>query len=148
MENNLSELWSLLSITAPGLFPHAAGFEQHFRSPIEKDNDRERMALLRRRIKPLMLRRTKEQVVSDLPPKQEQVVELPLNPKHRRVYDTHLQRERQKVLGLLGDMEKNRFAIFRSLTLLAPGQPGRVADRPALHRCPVDEARCADGTAH
>jgi superfamily II DNA or RNA helicase len=118
MENNLSELWSLLSITAPGLFPHAAGFEQHFRSPIEKDNDSERMSLLRRRIRPLMLRRTKEQVVSDLPPKQEQVVELPLNPKHRRVYDTHLQRERQKVLGLLGDMEKNRFAIFRSLTLL------------------------------
>jgi superfamily II DNA or RNA helicase len=118
MENNLSELWSLLSITAPGLFPHPAGFDKHYRTPIEKDDDRERLTQLRRRVKPLMLRRTKEQVVSDLPDKQEQVVELPLNSKHRRVYQLHLQRERQKVLGLLGNLEKNRFEIFRSLTLL------------------------------
>lgn len=118
MENNLTELWSLLSITAPGLFPNPAGFEKHYRTPIEKDDDRDRLAQLRRRVKPLMLRRTKEQVVDDLPAKQEQVVELPLNAKHRRVYDTHLHRERQKVLGLLGNLEKNRFEIFRSLTLL------------------------------
>ena len=65
-----------------------------------------------------MLRRSKDEVVRDLPAKQEQVLELPLNPKHRKVYQTHLQRERQKVLGLLGDLEKNRFEIFRSLTLL------------------------------
>jgi superfamily II DNA or RNA helicase len=118
MENNLSELWSLLSITAPGLFPHPAGFDKHYRAPIEKGDDRERLAQLRRRVKPLMLRRTKEQVVDDLPAKQEQVVELPLNAKHRRVYETHLHRERQKVLGLLGNLEKHRFEIFRSLTLL------------------------------
>jgi superfamily II DNA or RNA helicase len=118
MENNLSELWSLLSITAPGLFPHPKGFDAHYRTPIEKSHDRDRLELLRRRIKPMMLRRTKEQVASELPPKQEQVVELPLNPKHRRVYEMHLQRERQKVLGLLGNLEKNRFEIFRSLTLL------------------------------
>ena len=65
-----------------------------------------------------MLRRTKEQVVKDLPAKQEQVIELELNPKHRKVYQMHLQRERQKVLGLIDDLKKNRFAIFRSLTLL------------------------------
>jgi SNF2 family DNA or RNA helicase len=65
-----------------------------------------------------MLRRTKEQVVKDLPAKQEQVIELELNPKHRKVYDMHLHRERQKVLGLIDDLKKNRFAIFRSLTLL------------------------------
>jgi SNF2 family DNA or RNA helicase len=65
-----------------------------------------------------MLRRTKEQVAADLPDKQEQVIELDLNPRHRKVYQTYLQRERQKVLGLLGDLRQNRFEIFRSLTLL------------------------------
>jgi SNF2 family DNA or RNA helicase len=65
-----------------------------------------------------MSRRTKELVARDLPDKQEQVLELELAPKHRRVYQAHLQRERQKVLGLLGDLEQNRFEIFRSLTLL------------------------------
>jgi superfamily II DNA or RNA helicase len=136
MENNLLELWSLLSITAPGLFPHPAGFEKHYRVPIERDNDRERLAQLRRRVKPLMLRRTKEQVVSDLPPKQEQVVDLPLNPKHRRVYDTHLQRERSKVLGLLGNLEKNRFEIFRSLTLLRQASLDVSLIDPRYHDIP------------
>lgn len=118
MENNLMELWSLLSITAPGLFPSPAVFTQHFRKPIESGTDRERLAVLRRRIKPMMLRRTKGQVAGELPPKQEQVLALDLGPKHRRIYDTHMARERQKVLGLLGDWEKNRFQILRSLTLL------------------------------
>jgi len=118
MENNLMELWSLLSITAPGLFAHPTRFTEYYRTPIEKGKDGERLAQLRRRIRPLMLRRTKEQVISDLPDKQEQVIELELNAKHKKVYQTYLQRERQKVLGLLGDLAKNRFEIFRSLTLL------------------------------
>jgi len=118
MENNLMELWSLLSITAPGLFPSPTRFERYYRTPIEKAKDTELLAQLRRRIRPLMLRRTKEQVLTDLPDKQEQVIELELNARHRKVYQTHLQRERQKVLGLLGDLDQNRFEIFRSLTLL------------------------------
>jgi SNF2 family DNA or RNA helicase len=118
MENNLMELWSLLSITAPGLFANPTRFTDFYRTPIEKGKDPEVLAQLRRRIRPLMLRRTKEQVATDLPAKQEQVIELELNARHKRIYQTHLQRERQKVLGLLGDLDKNRFEIFRSLTLL------------------------------
>jgi SNF2 family DNA or RNA helicase len=64
------------------------------------------------------LRRTKSQVATELPPKQEQIMTLDLGAKHRKIYDTRLARERQKVLGLLGEWEKNRFQIFRSLTLL------------------------------
>jgi SNF2 family DNA or RNA helicase len=45
-------------------------------------------------------------------------VEVDLHPQHRKLYQTHLQRERQKVLGLIDDMNANRFTIFRSLTLL------------------------------
>jgi superfamily II DNA or RNA helicase len=118
LENSLMDLWSLLSIVAPGLYPSPQRFSEDYRKPIERGDDPDRLATLRRRIRPLMLRRTKEQVEADLPPKQEQVLEVVLNPKHQRVYQTHLQRERQKVLGLLEDLDKNRFEIFRSLTLL------------------------------
>jgi superfamily II DNA or RNA helicase len=118
MENNLIELWSLLSITAPGLFARADRFTDYYRNPIEKGRDTERLAQLRRRIRPLMLRRRKADVAADLPEKQEQIIELELNATHRKVYQTYLQRERQKVLGLLGDLQKHRFEIFRSLTLL------------------------------
>ncbi len=118
MENNLLELWSMFAVAAPGLFPQSARFREYYQTPIERSGDADRLAQLRRRIRPLMLRRTKEEVAKDLPPKQEQVIELEMNPQHRNVYETHLQRERQKVLGLIDDMSKNRFEIFRSLTLL------------------------------
>ncbi|PXW31237.1 UNVERIFIED_CONTAM: SNF2 family DNA or RNA helicase [Williamsia faeni] len=118
MENNLLELWSMLSITAPGLFPKPKRFTEFFRKPIESGAHPERLATLRRRMKPMMLRRTKDQVATDLPPKQEQVVPVALMEPHQTMYDTRLARERQKVLGLLGDWEKNRFEIFRSLTML------------------------------
>lgn len=118
MENNLMELWSLLSITVPGLFPSPKVFERYFRKPIESDREPGRLAVLRQRIKPVLLRRTKDQVVKELPPKQEQVLAIELSAKHRKIYETRLARERQKVLGLLGEWEKNRFQIFRSLTLL------------------------------
>jgi superfamily II DNA or RNA helicase len=131
MENNLMELWSLLSITAPGLFPDPAHFRDEYARPIEKtgtDADRaELLARLRRRIRPLVLRRTKEQVAPELPAKQEQVLEVELDPGHRRLYQRHLQRERQKVLGLLDDVDRNRFTILKSITLLR-----RLSLHPAL----------------
>src|SRR4051794_2425944 len=118
VENNLMDLWAMLSIVAPGLFPSPQRFTEHYRIPIERRGDPDVLAALRRRIRPLMRRRTKEQVAAELPPKQEQVLEVVLNPKHRKVYDTYLQRERRKVLGLLDDLQQHRFTIFRSLTLL------------------------------
>jgi len=118
MENNLAELWALCSITAPGLFPRLDRFTEYYRTPIERERDQDRLAQLRRRIRPLVLRRRKSEVATELPAKQEQVLEVDLSPGHRKVYQRYLQRERQKVLGLLGDLEKNRFEIFRSLTLL------------------------------
>ena len=118
MENNLLELWSLFAICAPGLLGSTERFKKHYAAPIEKRQDAERLVELRNRIRPFMLRRTKEVVAAELPEKTEQVLEVELSPKHRKVYDTYLHRERSKVLGLLDDMDGNRFEIFRSLTLL------------------------------
>ena len=118
VENNLMDLWALFSLTAPGLFPHPDRFAEYYRRPIERDSDQDRLAQLRRRIAPFLLRRTKEAVEAELPPKQEQVIEVVLQPRHQRIYQTHLQRERQKVLGLIEDLDGNRFTILRSLTLL------------------------------
>ncbi|WP_404475818.1 SNF2-related protein [Microbacterium aerolatum] len=136
MENSLGDLWALLKLTAPGLFASARRFRQDYIQPIEQgkvpENEeggeyrQRRLERLRRRIRPLMLRRTKELVATDLPEKQEQLLHVELSPSHRALYDTVLQRERQKVLGLLKDLDRNRFIVFRSLTMLrmlslAPG---------------------------
>lgn len=118
LENNLMDLWSMLSLTAPGLFPSPARFTDYYRTPIERGEAPERLVRLKQRIKPIMLRRTKAVVAADLPAKQEQVIEVDLNSRHARIYQTHLQRERQKVLGLIDDLDENRFTILSSLTLL------------------------------
>jgi SNF2 family DNA or RNA helicase len=118
LENNLMDLWSLLSLTAPGLFPNPDRFGEFYRRPIERGGDQAKLDQMRRRVRPLMLRRTKESVAPELPAKQEQVSDVVLHPRHLRIYQTHLQRERQKVLGLLEDVDANRFTILGSLTLL------------------------------
>lgn len=118
LENSLMDLWSLLSIAAPGLFPKPDHFGRLYRKPIESGSSPELLGTLRRRIRPLMLRRTKEAVAADLPPKIEQVISVPLSAPHRRIYDTHLQRERQRILGLLDDVDRNRVAILSALTQL------------------------------
>jgi len=118
LENNLGELWALASLAAPGLLGTLKKFTEFYRTPIEKQRDADRLGLLQRRLRPFLMRRTKELVASELPEKQEQVLEIELHPKHRRLYDVRFQRERQKVLGLVDDVEANRFQIFRSLALL------------------------------
>lgn len=122
MENSLTDLWSLFHIVAPGLFPSARKFTEEYVRPISSgdsaENAAELIAKLRRRIRPLMMRRTKELVASELPAKQEQVLQVALSPRHRTLYDTVLQKERQKLLGLIEDLDRNRFIVFRSLTLL------------------------------
>ncbi|MEO5743645.1 MAG: DEAD/DEAH box helicase, partial [Terracoccus sp.] len=138
LENSLMDLWSLLSLTAPGLYPRPDVFTKNYRKPIESGERPELLDLLRRRIRPLMLRRTKEQVAVDLPPKQIQVVPVEPHPVHRHLYDQHLQRERQRVLGLLEDPESNRVAILAALTRLR-----QLALDPAL----VDPAYAGRATA-
>ena len=128
LENGLTDLWSLLSLTAPGLFPSAPRFSETYVKPIEQGKVPEnaeggpfraaRLARLRRRIRPLLLRRTKALVAPELPEKQELELRVALDPEHRELYDLTLQRERQKVMGLLQDLDRNRFIVFRSLTLL------------------------------
>ncbi|WP_394161923.1 SNF2-related protein [Galactobacter valiniphilus] len=118
MENNLMELWALLAITSPGLFPSSTKYAEQYSRPIERGEATTELERLRKRVRPFMLRRTKDAVVTDLPSKQEQVLKVELSEKHRKIYDTHLQHERQKVLRLVEDMDRNRFTIFQSLTLL------------------------------
>ena len=118
LENSLGDLWSMFSLAAPGLFPRLEGFTENYRKPVEKNGETDVLGRLRARIRPFMLRRTKREVVKELPEKVEQITRLELTPAHRRRYDQHLTRERTRVLGMLEDMDRNRVAIFRALTKL------------------------------
>ena len=118
LENSLMDLWALMSIAAPGLLPDPERFGQVYRKPIDR-GDTEALERLRRRMRPFLLRRTKEQVAADLPAKTEQVLAVELGAKHRKAYDQRLARERQRILGLLEeDTTQSRFIALKALTTL------------------------------
>ena len=118
LENSLMDLWALMSIAAPGLLPDPERFGQVYRKPIDR-GDTEALGRLRRRMRPFLLRRTKEQVAADLPAKTEQVLSVELGAKHRKAYDQRLARERQRILGLLEeDTAQSRFIALKALTTL------------------------------
>lgn len=69
VENHLGELWSIMDVLNPGGLGTEHGFRRHFRQPIEQQGDTARLQVLLQRISPWMLRRTKDQVAAELPPK-------------------------------------------------------------------------------
>jgi len=88
IENHLGELWSLLRFLIPGFLGSEEAFNTRFRKPIEKDGDVERNEVLKRRVAPLILRRTKDQVAKELPPKTELVHLIELHTAQKDLYET------------------------------------------------------------
>ncbi|GMV27961.1 MAG: hypothetical protein AMXMBFR59_00860 [Rhodanobacteraceae bacterium] len=88
LENHLGELWAQFDAVEPGLLGDERAFVRHYRTPIEKHGDAERQTKLHKRIAPLMLRRRKEDVLTDLPPKT--VIErgVELVGKQRELYES------------------------------------------------------------
>ena len=88
MENHLGEIWSLFHFLMPGFLGSQQRFRELFRNPIEKQGDTGRLAQLRARVAPFMLRRTKALVASELPPKVETVMRVELTGAQAELYET------------------------------------------------------------
>ena len=88
IENNLDELWSQFAFLMPGLLGDRRGFTKRFRTPIEKAGDQVRRVQLVRRIKPFIMRRTKSEVATELPPKHTILRRITLAPDQRELYET------------------------------------------------------------
>ena len=97
MENHLDELWSLMRVGVPGVFADRKTFRKSFRTPIEKRNDQRRRSILSRRVRPFLLRRTKIQVASELPPRTEMREPVELTDAQVTLYEQVRQQMDQKV---------------------------------------------------
>ncbi len=120
LENNLAELWSLFSFACPGLLGERKTFARTWRTPIEKHGDAERSRLLARRIKPFLLRRTKEQVARDLPPKTEITEEVEMGEAQRALYESIRLAMHAKVREAIAakGWERSRIVILDALLKL------------------------------
>ncbi|MCA9672820.1 MAG: DEAD/DEAH box helicase, partial [Myxococcales bacterium] len=88
IENNLGELWSLFDFLNPGQLGDSARFAQAFRKPIERDGEEAPLRALRRRVGPFILRRTKDEVARELPPKTEIVRTVGIRGAQRDLYES------------------------------------------------------------
>lgn len=87
VENNLAELWSLFHFVAPGFLGDAKSFARDWRTPIEKQGNGARARRLAARVRPFLLRRTKDTVALDLPAKTEMVETIAFEPAQQVIYD-------------------------------------------------------------
>jgi superfamily II DNA or RNA helicase len=135
LENHLGELWNLFRFINPGLLGTSDQFNTRFAGPIERAQDKRAEAgartRLRRLISPFILRRTKSQVLSELPPRTEIVVPVELTQEEAALYETlrrdALERiaaleapEQQKSIAILAEMMRLRRACCNP-ELVAPG---------------------------
>jgi superfamily II DNA or RNA helicase len=109
LENHLGELWAQFDAVEPGLLGSEKNFTRFFRTPIEKHGDDERRERLKRRIAPLLLRRRKEDVLADLPPKTEIVRRVELDGDQRELYETLRLAQHERVRA-----EMNRRGLAQS----------------------------------
>ena len=88
MENHLGEFWAQFNFLLPGFLGGQRQFTKLFRTPIEKYGELERKQLLNQRIKPFILRRTKDKIATELPPKTEIVQKLRIEGKQAELYES------------------------------------------------------------
>ena len=134
IENHLGELWSLMEFLNPGLLGRAS----HFRAALEAREGvgPEGRAILARALRPFILRRTKDQVATELPERTEQTVLVELDRAERTRYDELKTHYRKSLLSTGEDWSKSKFNVLEALLRLrqAACHPGLLD--PARRKLP------------
>lgn len=126
IENSLADLWSQMEFINPGVLGSYSFFKDHFKVPIEKNKNEERIEELKTLIDPFILRRTKEQVAKDLPKLTEQIIYTEMLPKQEKQYESEKSAARNLLLGI-DDIVTNKIHIINTLTKLR-----QLANHPKL----------------
>ena len=87
LQNHLAEIWALFEVAVPGLLGSFARFTDRFVLPVERDHDREQQRVLKRLVTPFILRRTKTDVLNELPEKTEVTVKVELSKEEKALYE-------------------------------------------------------------
>lgn len=118
VENQLSDLWSLFRATSPGLFGSWERFRERFADPIEKQKLPERSQALARTVRPFILRRTKEDVLKELPARTETILTAELSKAERKLYEDARLLALAQISGIDTGKNESRFQVLAMLTRL------------------------------
>ncbi|SDD37902.1 DEAD/DEAH box helicase [Pedobacter soli] len=129
VENSVSDLWSQLTFLNPGLLGTQAFFFEEYVQAIEKKKDEEKARKLQTIIKPFVLRRTKEQVAAELPPKTEQVIYCDMSEDQAAYYEKTKSAYRNDLLQSMDDgtFAQKQVQLLQGLTALR-----QLANHPVM----------------
>lgn len=143
LENRLRELKSLFDLVLPGLMPTESKFLEQYIKPIERNENVEAKGDLNRLIKPFLLRRKKEEVLTDLPEKMEEISHTDLTAEQRELYNDAIANAQNSIIKDLYDDHKlipyiHIFALLSSLK--------KICNHPALFlKNPLDYQKHSSG---
>ena len=145
LENHLGELWAHFDYLMPGFLGSAKRFTQVYRTPVEKLGDHDMRDRLGERVRPFLLRRTKEEVLDDLPPRTEMVRWVELEGGQRDLYESLRVAFDRKLRHALMEqgISRSQIMIFDALLKLR-----QICCDPRLVRLPAAEALVRKGHAH
>ncbi len=118
VENHLGELWNLFNFINPHLLGNYEFFSRNFAVPIEKNGDENARKTLQKLIKPFILRRRKNQVLDDLPPKTEIMLTVEMSAEERAFYESVRREALERIESTDGEAKDKRFRILAELTRL------------------------------
>ena len=120
LENHLGELWSLFDFLLPGFLGTQQDFTKRWRTPIEKGGDNVRRELLARRIRPFMLRRRKDDVAKELPPKTLILRSVELDGAQRDLYETVRAAMQERVRAAIAEqgLQRSHIVVLDALLKL------------------------------
>ena len=118
IENHLGELWNLFQFINPGLLGSMEQFHQRFALPIERDHNRDVSQQLKRLVQPFLLRRTKTQVLSELPPRTEVTVPVTLPDDEALLYEAARQRAVKELTKKTDDTRGQHVKILAEIMRL------------------------------
>lgn len=118
IENSLAELWSIFDFLMPDYLYNYHYFQTHYEKGIVRENDAEKSRKLKQLIEPFVLRRTKKEVLTELPDKIEKTLTLDFNEEEMRMYIANLSQVNQKLSNLLKMEQVDKIQILAMLTRL------------------------------
>lgn len=119
IENRLSDLYSIFDFVMPNYLKDYESFKAEYEVPIVQDNNEDALIRFKRLVRPFILRRKKEEVLKDLPPKMEHVIYIRMTEKQRELYDARLNLLKME-LAKKSDKEfkEDRLKVLAELTRL------------------------------
>jgi len=129
LENSVEEIWSVFDFLMPGFLGHHAHFQKHFGNPIMKHGDKSILEDLKSKVSCFMLRRTKNEVLKELPPKIEQTMLCDLSDEQNILYQDVLSRVRKDIFDRVG---KQGYAASQIHILAGLTKLRQICNHPAL----------------